>query len=297
MGFRERVVTAVSTHHVRTPQHLVLDARNHREFQAVLCQRRGVVVEVPQGWIAVAWAIRGGIQLESGITSWPLARGRYQVWRDVPLQCRSLDGNSWVLLAAHRALWARAFCQGLDWADVLPGEGRVRLDFGQPMIGIARACIGEPEGKVRLALHAVAGAIRDAQQPLRDPLPRCAGRSQMQRFHNLSRLLRIRHHLRHTLDRRVDLAELARLANYSPSHLNRVHQRVFGETPFEYANRLRHESAWHHVLATGLPVHEIATRLGYESRSAFCRAFKSVFGTTTSDVRARAADGAQSRAA
>ena len=285
---------AVSTHHVRFPQHVVLDARNHHEFQAVVCQRRGIQVDVPQGWISIAWSIRGGIQFDSGMTSWTLRSGRYQVWRDTPVQCRSLDGKGWMVLAAPRSLWAKALCQGADWADVLPDEAKADIGLARHMLSIARACMdpapASAPGDFDRALHGVSGALRDAQRPLRDWLPRCAGRSQMQRHHNLARLLRIRHHLRHNLDRRVDLAELAGLANYSPSHLNRVHQRVFGETPFEYASRLRHESAWHHVRATGLPVHEIATRLGYESRSAFCRAFKSVFGTTTSDVRARVSD-------
>lgn len=284
-------MTAVSRHHVRFPQRFAVDPRNAHSFHAVFCQRRGAQVDVPQGWITVAWAIRGGIHLDSGTTSWTLARGRCQVWRDTPLHCRSLDGKGWMILAAHRELWAKALCRGADWADVLPGEGPVGLDLGRPLLAIARTC-REPSSPASLhdALLSAAGGLRVLQSPQRAWLARCAGRSQMQRHHNLARLLRIRHHLRHNLDRRVDLVELAAVANYSPSHLNRVHQRVFGETPFEYASRLRNESAWQHVQETGLPVHEIATRLGYESRSAFCRAFKSAFGATTSDVRARGSD-------
>ena len=60
---------------------------------------------------------------------------------------------------------------------------------------------------------------------------------------------------------------------------------VFGETPAEYAGRLRAERAWQLVRDTHMPVCEITEALGFESQSAFCRAFKSRFGATTTEVR------------
>ena len=74
---------------------------------------------------------------------------------------------------------------------------------------------------------------------------------------------------------------------------------IFDETPFEYATRLRAERAWQLVRDTRMPVCEITEAVGFESQSAFCRAFKSIYGMTTSEARQRLNDdpGFASRAA
>ncbi|MGH8076662.1 MAG: helix-turn-helix transcriptional regulator, partial [Lysobacter sp.] len=72
-----------------------------------------------------------------------------------------------------------------------------------------------------------------------------------------------------------------------PSHLIRIYRDVFDETPSDYAMRLRSERAWHLVLHTALPVGEITEALGFESQSAFCRAFKHTFGLTATEARRR----------
>jgi AraC family transcriptional regulator len=66
---------------------------------------------------------------------------------------------------------------------------------------------------------------------------------------------------------------------------------VFGETPFEYAARLRFDRAWRLVRDTRMPVCDITEALGFESQSAFCRAFKHAFGVTTTQARERHAAG------
>ena len=87
---------------------------------------------------------------------------------------------------------------------------------------------------------------------------------------------------------RLELDDLARFANYSPHHLIRMYRKVFGETPAEQASRLRTRRAWELVRTTSLPVCEITEMVGFESQSAFCRAFKHSFGMTTSQARALA---------
>ena len=83
---------------------------------------------------------------------------------------------------------------------------------------------------------------------------------------------------------------LAPSASYSPSHLIRLYRDVFDETPSEYAARLRFERAWRMVRDTTMPVCEITEALGFESQSAFCRAFKQSFGVTATELRRHAAD-------
>ena len=93
-------------------------------------------------------------------------------------------------------------------------------------------------------------------------------------------------------------SSLAASASYSPCHLIRSYRDVFGETPSEYASRLRFERAWRLVNDTTMPICEITEMLGFESQSAFCRAFKNAFGRTTSQVRgSRAREGGRPRVA
>src|SRR3546814_2643154 len=105
-------------------------------------------------------------------------------------------------------------------------------------------------------------------------LVRCSGRTLQRRQQTMLRLLRVRHLIESSGDERPDLVRLARSANYSPWHLIRVHRDVFGETPSEYAARLRLQHAWSLVRDTKTSICEISEALGFESQSAFCRSFK-----------------------
>src|SRR5690606_30726004 len=135
-------------------------------------------------------------------------------------------------------------------------------------------------------------AVLDEHQAWLLPLlERCSGRTLHHRQRTLLRLLRVRDLIRRSGDSRIDLNRLAALANYSPCHLLRIYRDAFGETPNEYATGLRHQRAWELVRGTRMQVYEITEMLGFESQSSFCRAFKSAFGATTSEVRRRHAAG------
>ncbi|MEI9994111.1 MAG: helix-turn-helix transcriptional regulator [Rhizomicrobium sp.] len=77
----------------------------------------------------------------------------------------------------------------------------------------------------------------------------------------------------------------AATAALSPFHLIRVFRAAYGETPLAWAAGRRLESARDTLLLTGDPVEEIARRAGYESRTAFDRAFRRRFGATPGQIR------------
>jgi AraC family transcriptional regulator len=83
-----------------------------------------------------------------------------------------------------------------------------------------------------------------------------------------------------TLEGAADAAAL------SPFHLIRVFRAAYGETPLAFAAALRLEGARDGLILTADPVEEIARRAGYESRTAFDRAFRRRFGSTPGAVRA-----------
>jgi AraC-like DNA-binding protein len=84
------------------------------------------------------------------------------------------------------------------------------------------------------------------------------------------------------------LAGAAEAATLSPFHLIRLFKAVFGETPLAYRARKRLEQARDHLLHSPKSIAEISAAAGYESRTAFDRAFIRRFGVTPGIVRASA---------
>jgi AraC-like DNA-binding protein len=78
----------------------------------------------------------------------------------------------------------------------------------------------------------------------------------------------------------------AAAAALSSFHLIRVFRAAFGETPLAFGAARRLEAARDTLILTADSVEEIALRAGYESRTAFDRAFRRRFGTTPGALRA-----------
>lgn len=77
----------------------------------------------------------------------------------------------------------------------------------------------------------------------------------------------------------VSLDTLARIANYSPFHFQKIFSDSILETPKQYVIRLRLERAAHFMLLfPNLAIQEIAAGCGFSSNSIFSRAFKNFYG-------------------
>ncbi len=100
----------------------------------------------------------------------------------------------------------------------------------------------------------------------------------------LRRLLRAEDYL-HATGRHATLAGAARAAALSPFHLIRLFDAVYGETPLAYATGKRLEAARDDLRRSKRSIAEIALRAGYESRTAFDRAFAKRFGVTPGVAR------------
>lgn len=81
------------------------------------------------------------------------------------------------------------------------------------------------------------------------------------------------------------------LCPYSAPVLIRRFHESKGCTVVEYLTRVKMDYAQSFLLSTNFPVHEIATRLGYDSLSHFCRVFKKRSGMTPQQYRRRAREG------
>src|SRR5262245_35076536 len=89
------------------------------------------------------------------------------------------------------------------------------------------------------------------------------------------------------LDEDVSLDVLAAHAGLSRFHLHRVFSAAVGETPKQFAFRLRLGRAAVLLLTTGESVLDVALSCGFQSHEVFSRAFRRRFGMTPSVYRSR----------
>ncbi len=87
------------------------------------------------------------------------------------------------------------------------------------------------------------------------------------------------------LDREIDVAALARVAQTSEYHFRRMFSTLSGLPLSEYVRRRRLTQATAEILDGDAGVLEVAVKYGYGSADAFTRAFKAMHGMTPSQAR------------
>jgi AraC family transcriptional regulator len=109
------------------------------------------------------------------------------------------------------------------------------------------------------------------------------------------RLARLLTYLRAHLDEPLAITDLARLAGVSPSQLDRLFLRLFGESPRACLRRLRLERAAGELRASRRRIISVALDAGFSSHEAFTRSFAQRFGCSPSEYRRRPATNLQPR--
>ncbi len=93
-------------------------------------------------------------------------------------------------------------------------------------------------------------------------------------------------HIDRHLDDKLDLATLARVANFSDFHFHRLFHALTGEPLGDYIRRRRVELAAMRLLSQpGLAILDVAIAVGFGSSEAFGRAFRARYGCTPSAWR------------
>ncbi len=156
-----------------------------------------------------------------------------------------------------------------------------------PLIALYRRCRFEPEG--RMDDHGAAAGflygVRQRQLKAEAQLARCPGRTLAHKRDVLARLSRVAAMLDAPGGAPADLATLAELANYSPTHFLRLYTAVYGASPHDYQVQVRLDKAHRLVLRTSLAVRDIAEAVGFDSRSTFNRLFRRAYGQSAADLR------------
>ena len=240
--------------------------------------------------------LRGELSVQ-GAEGWlHLRSGQLLMWTAEELRGSTGRHGLWLMLSATADAWNRALLSVLPTGRIgrepvlYPGLRRADRGLRHLLFQLLRSARTHNSGvSTSWLLEAALLALWESQRPLEELVQRCPGRSYQRRQQTLLRLLRVRNRVQMRPTERTELAELASIANYSPWHFTRAFHEVFGETPCEYANRVRLEYAHRLVREDQLTVTEIAGMIGYDSRSAFCRSFRHAFGMTASQVRCTAA--------
>jgi len=104
-------------------------------------------------------------------------------------------------------------------------------------------------------------------------------------MNHYERINQIKRYIREHVDEPLQREELAQIAGFSVPHFHRIFTAHVGENITAYVRRMRMERAARQLLADGLNVTEIALDTGYETHSAFSKAFKQYFGVSPSEFR------------
>lgn len=91
----------------------------------------------------------------------------------------------------------------------------------------------------------------------------------------------IREHIDESLNREV----LADVAGFSVPHFHRIFTTCVGENIASYVRRVRMERAGRKLRMGAVDITEVALAAGYDTHSAFSKAFKQHFGLSPSEFR------------
>jgi AraC-like DNA-binding protein len=254
----------------------------------IYAAHRGSQLSVPSGWLSLWLPLRGKLLLESPSGRWTLQR-ELLIAHEGQLQASTDARALWLVLAGPHAAWRTLLNQvspNNHCNELFVRQGPCPRDLRRRLVHLARIQRDGGDGSGHgIALRELCTHLLDQQRDLQGLVERCNGRTLQRRVLTLQRLLRVHQLIERGNDGHLNLTQVARSANYSPWHLIRMYRDVFGETPSEHIARLRLVRAWSLVCGSALPVCEITEKLGFESESAFCRAFKSAYGVTTTQVR------------
>jgi len=105
---------------------------------------------------------------------------------------------------------------------------------------------------------------------------------------HLSRIERVLKHLHSDFQTKLDVEQLASMANMSSSTFHRNFKLVTALSPIQYIKKIRLSRARELLLDQGLKVKQAAAQVGYESPTQFSREFTRYFGQSPSECHTAA---------
>ena len=208
------------------------------------------------------------------------------------VQAIGSSDSLWMALFAPASIW-RQFVDAISEQTIpapvlLPATHVADRAMRRAAVRLAREARDQPvSGKSEGAMLGFVALLLDLQSAFDPFIRRCPGRTLGQRRGVFLRLQRVCNYMESSSDLDLAITEFARVANYSPSHLIRTFNAVYGKTPHAVLIEQRLKRALRLVNETELSITEVAHASGFEDRCAFARSFKRRFGETATAVRER----------
>lgn len=244
-------------------------------------------VKVEPNALAMLVVLRGRCQIDGGDGGVRVLPRRFMVFEPGErVTVQTQHGGLALVLSFSEAALRRLDAVSAD--RPLPGQGRLDAAALRAVCSSLRAAQAPTaafwmrEPAVRMLLRHIA----HSQDELRGQLAACPGKSQLRKTQVMMRMQRARRFLDTHCDRNVCIAELAEMTHFSHWYFTKTFHRVFGESPKHYATRIRLERAQHLLRHADTAVGEVAAACGFESHSAFSRAFRQRFGRSAIHSRA-----------
>lgn len=263
-----------------------------RTFHVLVGSGRGCVLhgmEIP----TVLIPLRGWVKLTEGESTRIVRTGQlFFSEGGNHVQAIGSGDSLWMVLLASAGVWRRFVDtiseQTIPAPVLLPATHVADRAIRRAAARLARevrndTASGRSEGAV-LGFVALLLDLQSAFDPL---IRRCPGRTLAQRRGVFLRLQRVCNYMESSSDLDLGIPEFARVANYSPGHLIRTFNAVYGKTPHAVLIEQRLKRALRLVNDTELSITEVAHASGFEDRCSFARSFKRRFGETASAVRER----------
>ena len=272
--------------------------RYHGLSLAVISNPRGA--EAPRAWCppSLVMALGGPVLLRRGAVHSQIPADAVMVLEEGAQYSVLSQGSASVLTVM---LGSDALNAGTSYQSPKRRLLPTLVGASDPIVGslqsLSRRCRFEPEGLIddQGTLQSFLSELWSRQRANEHLMARCPGRTLAHQRDVLMRLSRVASLLDAPGGAPADLATLAELASYSPTHFLRLFSAVYGASPHDYQVNVRLAKARRMVAETGLAVRDIAEAVGFDSRSTFNRLFRRAFGTSAADLRQRLARSSHTR--
>lgn len=101
----------------------------------------------------------------------------------------------------------------------------------------------------------------------------------------LKAIYKVVDYIQKNIDKQLTIKELADVAGFSQYHFHRVFSTHIGETLWAFIKRIRLEKSAGQLAYTNANITKIALDSGYETPSAYTKAFKQLFGINPSEYK------------
>ncbi|RXJ80314.1 AraC family transcriptional regulator [Arcobacter sp. F2176] len=106
-----------------------------------------------------------------------------------------------------------------------------------------------------------------------------------QKDSNLSRISRVIDYILENIEQKIDLDEMAKLADMSVNNFHKLFKQAMNDTPIQYIKKIRLEKAKQLIAYNNMKVIEASNAVGYDNVSQFSREFKRYFGHPPSTIK------------